>query len=300
MRSTVRRGPGVYPRVYGGTSLLPGCHDYKKGLSPRVRGNQRLAERHAMYRRSIPACTGEPSRENFQVIVQKVYPRVYGGTGDGLAELWLPIGLSPRVRGNLRESAPRLIQVRSIPACTGEPLWPEDGAKVPLWSIPACTGEPGLDRPTAFVTEVYPRVYGGTRGEGKQGGGGCGLSPRVRGNPQTMRLSGWENGLSPRVRGNPQARPDGTSMGLSPRVRGNHANTCHGSIPACTGEPSRLCKNHRAPRVYPRVYGGTKRTRRIGDNPMGLSPRVRGNLFEIALSVGLRGSIPACTGEPRS
>ncbi len=51
----------VYPRVYGGTRRdQPDAHD-QRGLSPRVRGNQRRVRllRHRV--RSIPACTGEPS-----------------------------------------------------------------------------------------------------------------------------------------------------------------------------------------------------------------------------------------------
>ena len=50
--------------------------------------------------------------------------------------------------------------------------------------------------------------------------------------------------------------------------------------------------------VYPRVCGGTDW--HLSSTPLmtGLSPRVRGNLAVTTRSYGLRGSIPACAGEP--
>ena len=54
----------VYPRVYGETSTSAEC---RKMLCPK---------------RSIPACTGKPQRQNRRSVAQrrKVYPRVYGET----------------------------------------------------------------------------------------------------------------------------------------------------------------------------------------------------------------------------
>ena len=49
-------------------------------------------------------------------------------------------------------------------------------------SIPACTGEPVFLDLNKYLTEVYPRVYGGTRKEGLEASQEHGLSPRVRGN----------------------------------------------------------------------------------------------------------------------
>ena len=71
-------------------------------------------------------------------------------------------GLSPRVRGNRRGNVVKGKGARSIPACAGEPL-----AKVG----------------PKMLTEVYPRVCGGTARSGRQATIGQGLSPRVRGNP---------------------------------------------------------------------------------------------------------------------
>ncbi len=72
------------------------------------------------------------------------------------------------------------------------------------------------------------------------------------------------------------------------------------SIPACAGEPS--ARNHRRfhTRVYPRVCGGTSATMPSIFSFDGLSPRVRGNLFELLSGLLAYRSIPACAGEPRA
>ena len=51
-------------------------------------------------------------------------------------------------------------------------------------------------------------------------------------------------------------------------------------------------------RVYPRVCGGTYRSSGICVWLAGLSPRVRGNHQVLPQQLRLRGSIPACAGEP--
>ena len=233
----------VYPRVYGGTfaSILPSLSP--PGLSPRVRGNQRVLLFGIDRLRSIPACTGEPARALTSGADLKVYPRVYGGTfadlrgGDGQK------GLSPRVRGNRRAVTITDRYRRSIPACTGEPR----GNHVR-----------GIRR------EVYPRVYGGTEFSQCIDLAHQGLSPRVRGNPSmgkrrvTLKRSipactgeplstillYWRVWVYPRVYGGTFAinHPETDDRGLSPRVRGNREGLVFGlallgSIPACTGEP---------------------------------------------------------------
>ena len=131
----------VYPRVYGGTARRATLGASAVGLSPRVRGNPSVSRRVLNRHRSIPACTGEPLRLISRTASRKVYPRVYGGTGELLASITSREGLSPRVRGNPPYS-PRLGARRgSIPACTGEPHpWTCDSTSDR--SIPACTGEP--------------------------------------------------------------------------------------------------------------------------------------------------------------
>ena len=49
------------------------------------------------------------------------------------------------------------------------------------------------------------------------------------------------------------------------------------SIPACAGEPVLVAVGMRSSTVYPRVCGGTCLRVLESLNPIGLSPRVRGN-----------------------
>ena len=90
---------------------------------------------------------------------------------------------------------------------------------------------------------VYPRVGGGTDGIGAQAEAVQGLSPRGRGNPQTVAAS----------------------------------RSYEGSIPAWAGEPRLSVVDLYDVGVYPRVGGGTQpRHLHTIDFP-GLSPRGRGN-----------------------
>ena len=132
---------GVYPRVCGGTASAEAARARVQGLSPRVRGNHDEQGDQRPFDGSIPACAGEPGPARRPRPVERVYPRVCGGTELRNSCARLIAGLSPRVRGN------------------------PQGAHVPdrgVGSIPACAGEPrrrGGDDP---VSRVYPRVCGGT------------------------------------------------------------------------------------------------------------------------------------------
>ena len=152
-----------------------------------------------------------------------VYPRVCGGTRPKVRAISPVHGLSPRVRGNLHRLQLRQMHKRSIPACAGEPHTQAE---------------------RNHVSEVYPRVCGGT------GPAPISTSPHI--------------GLSPRVRGNPDAHGPGRAMKRS--------------IPACAGEPGPHRENRRWSWVYPRVCGGTVTYRESAGYMYGLSPRVRGNL----------------------
>ena len=93
------------------------------------------------------------------------------------------------------------------------------------------------------------------------------------------------------------------ALGLSPRVRGNlflvHPHGMEmGSIPACAGEPSPSRRSSSGTWVYPRVCGGTGVVDTGATCALGLSPRVRGNLFLVHPHGMEMGSIPACAGEP--
>ena len=215
----------VYPRVCGGTPSSISAPP------PRLR--------------SIPACAGEPERGSHAYLVDRVYPRVCGGTSDGARNACLAGGLSPRVRGNQAK---------------------EDAGEVDMRSIPACAGEPYCSKDYARSCRVYPRVCGGT--SNRSGGEGAvnGLSPRVRGNrsmgvfplptrrsipacagePHIRRLTMPLAEVYPRVCGGtiPQSINAVIVLGLSPRVRGNPLRRIaqqhlRRSIPACAGEPGR-------------------------------------------------------------
>ena len=115
------------------------------------------------------------------------------------------------------------------------------------------------------LTEVYPRLCGGTGGRRKVDGLGRGLSPPVRGN----------------------------------RARVSSTRTAMGSIPACAGEPPIARDNAAGARVYPRLCGGTPAPWQPRLQAPGLSPPVRGNRVSQAEFLRQARSIPACAGEPR-
>ena len=295
---------GVYPRVCGGTVIMDTPHWMGWGLSPRVRGNPTPPDAATPPARSIPACAGEPYEFIALIPGKEVYPRVCGGTSWTTALRPTTRGLSPRVRGNHRAGLQAKAQVRSIPACAGEP------------------SNPSTSRQQA---EVYPRVCGGTQPTCSNCIRRSGLSPRVRGNrrwPDAVSRfgrsipacageprSGWartrRKRVYPRVCGGTLAKASGSGLcpGLSPRVRGNRptarlAGQHLGSIPACAGEPVFSAMMPELPPVYPRVCGGTVKAVTGGASVTGLSPRVRGNRWAAEEGRLYMGSIPACAGEP--
>ena len=275
--------------------------------------------------RSIPARAGEPIRRGTATRQSRVYPRACGGTYRPIPPIPLRSGLSPRVRGNLRNSEHPLSYQRSIPARAGEPETQHT--------------------PAPWIA-VYPRACGGTAYIGVLGIDRTGLSPRVRGNLQVAhvgllvrrsipaRAGEPEQGMPsrttmpvyPRACGGTDERPDNPQQqyGLSPRVRGNllgwpQSYLFDGSIPARAGEPPYATRPnppgfrsiparageprraHRAGRrvqVYPRACGGTVATPSPTAPRWGLSPRVRGNLWRPLGADAFSGSIPARAGEP--
>ena len=173
--------------------------------------------------RSIPACAGEPSGSAPGSAPDWVYPRVCGGTNHLISIYGTVMGLSPRVRGNRLSAGLSVGDLRSIPACAGEPC---------IRILPT------------HPVRVYPRVCGGT------GYLYCfllssqGLSPRVRGNRWLSRPSSGGSGSIPACAGEP--REHWLSVYYTtvyPRVCGGTSNGAslplltYGPIPACAGEP---------------------------------------------------------------
>ena len=297
-------GRRVYPRVCGGTLIQRRLAPPSDGLSPRVRGNRIAIGQPQRPRGSIPACAGEPVGGVTASPTATVYPRVCGGTLLAPGILMAKLGLSPRVRGNPR---------------------PRPRPRRYSGSIPACAGEPTCAMVDSCPSTVYPRVCGGTIRYAATSKHPTGLSPRVRGNPlaahRTRALmrsipacageptTGYKPALLtavyPRVCGGTLIgqRRRRFLPGLSPRVRGN-LRSCPDavhrarSIPACAGEPGTAQRSAGSPAVYPRVCGGTGQQGYNTAILRGLSPRVRGNRRHPAQAQRLRGSIPACAGEP--
>ena len=192
----------VYPRACGGTARQRIVGDAPLGLSPRLRGNQHPYPSPARGYRSIPAPAGEPGNPTPARLRSAVYPRACGGTKDGGPIEVSHAGLSPRLRGNHHRKVRSEKSLRSIPAPAGEP---------PIRS----TSEGPLG--------VYPRACGGTSTMLMLFVNRAGLSPRLRGNHQTIVTASYQ----------------------------------FRSIPAPAGEPSAFTGLKGDIWVYPRACGGT-------------------------------------------
>ena len=95
----------VYPRACGGTSTSVSVSPSSRGLSPRMRGNQRKQYHQRGRPGSIPAHAGEPRRIIGSPAETSVYPRACGGTPQARFRVAADRGLSPRMRGNLSSSS---------------------------------------------------------------------------------------------------------------------------------------------------------------------------------------------------
>ena len=305
----IRRSDGgrvalVYPRGCGGTSGRASRSWTRRGLSPRVRGNQGYGWAVAWRAGSIPAGAGEPRIRVGRRMESWVYPRGCGGTAIARTQVQEGQGLSPRVRGNPITAQPPTIYTGSIPAGAGEP------------------DAEAVEEP---VSEVYPRGCGGTAATNSKASPSAGLSPRVRGNLSDNVTGLVRSGSIPAGAGEPhhaglhdvrcrvyprgcggthsRDRPVAPIRGLSPRVRGNRLDLqpCRhlaGSIPAGAGEPALADPGVVCLRVYPRGCGGTGGVCSSIVCLLGLSPRVRGNPSRPCGGGSATRSIPAGAGEP--
>ena len=91
--------------------------------------------------------------------------------------------------------------------------------------------------------------------------------------------------------------------GLSPLARGNpwlamFGGPSSGPIPARTGQPRRRQTASLCSRAYPRSHGATGGSDLEDDPVVGLSPLARGNRSTAGVQTGVRGPIPARTGQP--
>ena len=74
-------------------------------------------------------------------------------------------------------------------------------AKCGRRSIPACAGEADFAKVSSDAIEVYPRVCGGSILLPGPNGTEIGLSPRVRGKPRPVNVTGGANGSIPACAG---------------------------------------------------------------------------------------------------
>ena len=217
----------VYPRACGGTLRHHVEISRRVGLSPRLRGNQRLIPLALERERSIPAPAGEPCTVVILYPSVTVYPRACGGTRQyRFADSTHSQGLSPRLRGN--------------PIVRRFADWARIGG-----SIPAPAGEPCNAFLLPGYEAVYPRACGGTSSI---------LSPTL-----------FQSGLSPRLRGNPRCHcgriphfgsipaPAGEPFIVTRTVSGDevYPRACGGTSLAA------LVADWYSRRVYPRACGGT-------------------------------------------
>ena len=260
-RSQARR---VHPRACGGTRGSRPSSSQARGASPRVRGNPVPDEPPGHVEGCIPARAGEPATGSPCPTSPRVHPRACGGTVRHVVGRLDTTGASPRVRGNLRLERPRLDRQGCIPARAGEP----------------CADCARRDR-----RGVHPRACGGTSFRHPSTSPSNGASPRVRGNPQPLRLPDAPQRCIPARAGEPpQVTPDGCSTrvhpracggtdlrltslpmanGASPRVRGNRGGgrsrrARRRCIPARAGEPIGTSNGCTIPWVHPRACGGTE------------------------------------------
>ena len=83
-----------------------------------------------------------------------------GGTTDVGARVMMHSGLSPRVRGNHEQLPRRVLRLRSIPACAGEPSMVFD-TDIGLKVYPrVCGGNPSATRPGCLASRSIPACAG--------------------------------------------------------------------------------------------------------------------------------------------
>ena len=206
------------------------------------------------------------------------------------------------MRGNRSCRPLGITSIRSIPARAGEPAAHRRPAGSNRVYPRACGGTVTLDATDSYL-EGLSRACGGTSSRGLDLGQEEGLSPRVRGNPPALDECSGGNRSIPARAGEPQyddiVHPHGE--GLSPRVRGEPLQPTISAArmtvyPARAGEPLpaksvTCCKS-----VYPRACGGTLLSSRHLWKNIGLSPRVRGNPYQLQPYQHGCGSIPRVRG----
>jgi len=251
----------VYPRAREGSKYLAKWGAAQEGISPSDRGEDRqalIAEFSARglspltrggscgdlpvgsEERFIPAHAGEPMPPPAASADQEVYLRACGGNVDLIKRGGDARGLSPRMRGELKNRNVQPDERESIPAHAGEPVGARSGHPVSL---------------------IYPRVIGGNLRRDRNAFGIFGLS-RTRGGTgkqwffafqvRVYPRGRWEN-RTPSLTGEEEAdlstRPREETGLHAPFRRSSQVYPPHEGVPLLEPGPFHL----RA--VFPRVHG---------------------------------------------
>ncbi len=136
---------GGYPNACGATTLRDEIRSARGGLSPRMWGYRVLGDRREFEVRSIPTHVGLPQSRRASPNTSGVYPHACGVTLVDGRTVQHDRGLSPRMWGYPSAVDHVVVDVGSIPVCTGLP-------RPRTWRYP--TGR------------VYPSAYGATMSTG--------------------------------------------------------------------------------------------------------------------------------------
>ena len=190
----------VDPRVRGGAFPFHVVPSLFLGRSPRARGSRDALPQAWRRGGSIPACAGEPHPGQRRAALRGVDPRVRGGAPNGRYAGQIPTGRSPRARGSRVLEDFQAEDIRSIPACAGEPERLEEAK----WTL-----------------RVDPRVRGGASSASMMRMRAMGRSPRARGSLRHFLGALIYKGSIPACAGEPLGRnAPGVFLGVDPRVRG--------------------------------------------------------------------------------
>ena len=160
---------GVYPHACGETDRAGPTRPSRRGLSPRVRGNQQQIVDPRLERGSIPTRGGKPLFRHMETIHAGVYPHACGETAMRSGHVFQGPGLSPRVRGTCGK---------------GPADQPGEGLS------PRVRGKPCGASASSSLSRVYPHACGETARSARARRLVRGLSPRVRGN-RGLASAGW-------------------------------------------------------------------------------------------------------------
>ena len=128
-----------------------------------MRGNRRLDRLVAHEPRSIPACAGQPVLGCMVGCDWAEHPRVCGATMRSISFSWAAFGASPRVRGNPVMMGTVAAEVRSIPACAGQPDWNLASGDGHGEHPRVCGATGRMDDHQRLITGASPRVRGNRR-----------------------------------------------------------------------------------------------------------------------------------------